>query len=210
MGRDMTLRIRSQLGNERSQKLATCRPCVKRLESKLCKKSDVYRKKMQRVAKKNCLGVASPRCGRGLMSLCVAMHFVLRKSTIGAHMHSGDSHGMSAQLSSLVSAPYIDHYLLYATPTFQTVSSFGGYVRHVMSVTLPKLLKLMSNENHRSKCYEMQSFMKSNVPAIMTHEHQSLAAIESEQYAIEYEAQFQRQRPCYVRHTLVFGLSKPC
>ena len=59
-----------------------------------------------------------------------------------------------------------------------------------MSVTLPKLLKLMSNENHRSKCYEMQSFMKSNVPAIMTHEHQSLAAIESELYAIEYEAQF--------------------
>ena len=36
----------------------------------------------------------------------------------------------------------------------------------------------------------MQSFMKTNIPAIMTHEYQSLAAIETEQYAIEHEAQF--------------------
>ena len=41
-----------------------------------------------------------------------------------------------------------------------------------------------------SNYYEMQNSMKPNVPAIMTHEHQSLAAIESEQYAIEYETQF--------------------
>ena len=36
----------------------------------------------------------------------------------------------------------------------------------------------------------MQSFMKSNVPAIMAHDHQSFAAIESEQYGVEHEAQF--------------------
>ena len=48
----------------------------------------------------------------------------------------------------------------------------------------------MSNENRTSNYYEMQICMKSNAPAIMTHEHQSLAAIEPEQYDIEYEVQF--------------------
>ena len=41
-----------------------------------------------------------------------------------------------------------------------------------------------------SNCYEMQSLMKPNVPAIKTREHQSLAAIDSENYDIKYEAQF--------------------
>ena len=86
--------------------------------------------------------------------------------------------------------PYIDQHLLYSTYMFHIVSVFGGYVRHFMSVTLTKLFKLMSNENCTSNYYEMQIFMKPNVPAIMTHEHQYLVAIESEQYAIEYEAQF--------------------
>ena len=60
----------------------------------------------------------------------------------------------------------------------------------VMSVTLPKLSKLMSNENSLSNNYEMRSFMKPNVPAIMTQHHQSFTALESEQYAIEHEARF--------------------
>ena len=46
IGRNMTLRTGSYLSNKRFEKLATCRPCVKRLKSKLRKKSDVYRKKM--------------------------------------------------------------------------------------------------------------------------------------------------------------------
>ena len=58
-----------------------------------------------------------------------------------------------------------------------------------MSVTLPKLFKVMSNENSISNNYEMQSIMKPNVPAVMTHKHQSLTTIESEKYAVEHEAQ---------------------
>ena len=101
----------------------------------------------------------------------------------------GWCHGCRHQASS-TSAPYIDHHLLYSTFTFHTVSLFGGYVRHVMSVTLPILFKAISNENRIRHNYEMQSFTKLNVPAVMTHEHQSFGTIESEQYAIEHEAQF--------------------
>ena len=50
--------------------------------------------------------------------------------------------------------------------------------------------KSVSNENRISNNYETQSFMKPNVPAIMTHDHQSFAAIKSEQCAVEHEAQF--------------------
>ena len=104
------------------------------------------------------------------------------------------SHGMvpygCLHQTSPTSAPFIDQHLLYWTNTFHKVSLFGGYVRHVMPVTLPKLFKLISNENRIRNNYEMQSFMKSNVPAIMTIDDQSFAAIESEQYAVEDEAQF--------------------
>ena len=59
-----------------------------------------------------------------------------------------------------------------------------------MSVMLPILFKVVSKENRLSKNYETQSFVKPHVPAIMTYEHQSFAALESDQYAVEHEAQF--------------------
>ena len=57
-----------------------------------------------------------------------------------------DCHGVVPWVSSpgfINICPFIDRHLLYSTITFQAVFLFGGYVRHVMSVTLPKLFKLM-------------------------------------------------------------------
>ena len=67
------------------------------------------------------------------------------------------------------SAPYIGNQLLYSTFTFHTVSLFGGYVSQVMCVTLPRLFKLMSNENRIRNNYEMQRFIKPNAPATVMH-----------------------------------------
>ena len=63
MGRDMTLRTRSKLSKQGLQKRNTCRPCVKRLKSKLCKKSVLSKKHSSlRVAcsQENCLGGIYP------------------------------------------------------------------------------------------------------------------------------------------------------
>ena len=109
--------------------------------------------------------------------------------TIRARMHMDDSHGV-------VPLGVVTRLHQYLPPESTNIFStrllrFMQFpCSEVMSVTLPKLFKLMSNKNRISDNHEMQSFMKLNVPAIMTHDHQSFAAIESEQYAVEHETQF--------------------
>ena len=103
----------------------------------------------------------------------------MKKYHACSHAHGRQSWDGSIGVTKLQQhpPPYIGQHLLNSTYTFHIASVFGGYVRHVMSALLPKLFKLMSNENRVRLYYEMHSFMKPNVPVIMPHEHQSLAAI---------------------------------
>ena len=106
-----------------------------------------------------------PGCGRGLMSLCIPIHFGSRRSIIHARMHMDDSHGMVAWVSSpgiisicplhRPSCSLLDFYVY-------TVSLSRCYVRHVMSVTLAKLFKSISNENRKRNNIEMHTSMKPN------------------------------------------------
>ena len=109
---------------------------------------------VMRAAKKNCLGLASPQARARVNESKYCDTFRVVKTYHTCSYEMNDSHGAVPWVSheaTSTSAPYIDtHLLLLTTITFHAVSFFGGYVRHVMSVTLPKPFKLMRNENRIS------------------------------------------------------------
>ena len=71
---------------------------------------------------------------------------------------------------------------------FQFFFLFRVYDRHVIPVTL----QMNTEKKHLHENRKILSPMKPNLLAIIVHEHQPLAAIESEHCAIEYEAQYLR------------------
>ena len=146
--------------------------------------------------------MASPSCGRGLMTTYCNTFRVMKKYHTCLH-----AHGRQSWDGAMDAVTKLHQHLPPKSTIIFSIQSLRFIqfpCSEVMFVTLcqslfPELFILMSNENCISNSYEMQSFMKPNVPAIMTHEHQSFAATVfccdtslSEQYAIEYEAQSQR------------------
>ena len=110
MGHDMTLRTWSQLSNERSQKVATCRPCVKRLESKLCKKSSLLQKNVAFSQEKLSGGGGGippppPKCGRTLNGCQMSTSMTCCMPLMNIHA-SGVASGRSCTMYALI-ATYV-------------------------------------------------------------------------------------------------------